>query len=159
MKNKKRLLLIASLFLSCLMYAQNNFVAAGGTAIGSGGSVTYSVGQVPFQYQANSNYSIAQGLQQPFEIILLSNDSLSTISLAMKAYPNPTSSNLFLSTGDQDLTDLHYEITDINGRSIQKSIISNSETAIQCEDLAAGIYVLTVKKKTELIKNFKIIKK
>ncbi len=159
MKNKKRLLFIASLFLSCVMYSQNNFVATGGTAIGSNGAVTYSMGQVPFQYQANSNYSIGQGLQQPFEIIPLGNDSFSTISLAMKAYPNPTRSILFLSAQDQDLTDLHYEITDINGRSIQKSTISNNETAIQCEDLAAGIYVLAVKKKSHSIKNFKIIKK
>jgi hypothetical protein len=159
MTNKKSLLLIAPLFLSSVIYAQNNFVAGGGTAIGSNGSVTYSVGQVPFQYQANSNYSIGQGLQQPFEIIPLSNDSFSTISLAMKAYPNPTSSILFLSTRDQDLTDLNYEITDINGRSIQKSTISNSETAIQCEDMAVGIYVLSVKKNSQLIKNFKLIKK
>lgn len=159
MKKTKRLFFIAQLFLSCVIYSQNNFVVTGGTAIGSGGSVTYSVGQVPFQYQANSNYSISQGLQQPFEIIPLGNDSFSTISLGIKAYPNPTSSNLFLSTGDQDLTDLNYEITDINGRSIQKSTISNTETAIQCEDMAVGIYVLTVKKKSQSIKNFKIIKK
>ncbi|WP_309641030.1 T9SS type A sorting domain-containing protein [Flavobacterium sp.] len=138
-------------------YAQNNIVASGGSALGSNGSATYSMGQVPFQYQANANYSISQGLQQPFEIIPLGNDSFSTINLGMKVYPNPTESVLVLSV--QNFKGLSYEITDVNGRSIQKDTITNVDTSITFESFTSGIYFLAVKNNNQSIKNFKIIKK
>jgi hypothetical protein len=40
---------------------------AGGEATGSGGSVSYSVGQVVYTTNTGINGSVAQGVQQPYE--------------------------------------------------------------------------------------------
>jgi hypothetical protein len=63
--------LFAMLTAFCLVIqvnAQQLPVAAGGNATGSGGSVSFSVGQLAYEYLEASppNYSITQGVQQPF---------------------------------------------------------------------------------------------
>jgi hypothetical protein len=50
--------------------AQTATVSAGGNAIGTGGSVSYSVGQIAYTNNSNSNGSVAQGVQYPYEIQL-----------------------------------------------------------------------------------------
>lgn len=48
--------------------AQEAIPASGGNATGSGGSVSYSVGQVEYSSNTGSGGSVAAGVQQPYEI-------------------------------------------------------------------------------------------
>ena len=50
------------------LQAQESVNATGGNALGSGGSVSYSVGQLTYQTHVGTNGSVAEGVQQPFEI-------------------------------------------------------------------------------------------
>ncbi len=50
------------------LQAQTSVNATGGNASGSGGSASYSVGQVVYTTHTGTNGSVAQGVQQPFEI-------------------------------------------------------------------------------------------
>ena len=69
-------LLIAFTFFSLLatleLSAQENTVASGGKATGSGGTVSYSVGQVVYTTNAGTNGSLSQGVQQPYVVSTLS---------------------------------------------------------------------------------------
>jgi len=75
--------------------AQENVNATGGNASGSGCSVSYSVGQVMYQIQTGTNGSVAQGLQQPYEIsVLTAIEETKGINLSVTAYPNPAIDSL-----------------------------------------------------------------
>jgi hypothetical protein len=73
MKYKK--LILSALLLSGLgltgLQAQEVIPAVGGNASGSGGSVSYSVGQVAYQTHTGTNGSVVEGVQQPYEISVL----------------------------------------------------------------------------------------
>ena len=69
----KKILIIA-IFFSSLSYGQQAVVPAGGNATGSSGNVSFTVGQVAYNTNDNANYSVAEGVQQPFEISTLTVD-------------------------------------------------------------------------------------
>ncbi|MGC8754863.1 MAG: hypothetical protein ACP5QJ_07625, partial [Thermosulfidibacteraceae bacterium] len=54
------------------LQAQESVNATGGNASGNGGTVAYSVGQVVYTTNTGTNGSVAQGVQQPFEISVVS---------------------------------------------------------------------------------------
>lgn len=45
-----------------------------GNATGTGGTSSYSIGQVVYASATGTNDSVNQGMQQPFEIFILGND-------------------------------------------------------------------------------------
>lgn len=49
-------------------FAQQANASSGAVASGSGGSVSYSVGQLVIKTETGSAGSVAQGVQQPYEI-------------------------------------------------------------------------------------------
>ena len=139
--------------------AQQATTATGGTALGSGGTVAYSVGQVVYTTNTGSNGSVAQGVQQPYEIFVELGVEDPKISLTMQAYPNPTIDTLTLNVGNNELSNLNFQLIDLNGRVIENRIISNAIETIGMENLAAAVYFLKVTRSNKEIKTFKIIKK
>lgn len=156
--NKQLFLFLLFGFLIPKIHSQNAVVVSGGDATGSGGKVSYSVGQIAYTYASGSNGSVSQGEQQPFEISTLGVDNFPTITLEMSLYPNPTSTNATLKIQDLDSENLTYQLFDVRGKQISESKISNSETQINMESFNAAIYFLEVKNQNKTIKNFKIIK-
>jgi hypothetical protein len=47
---------------------QNTIPAAGGNAKGSGGSASFTVGQIFYTKLSGTNGTVIQGIQQPYEI-------------------------------------------------------------------------------------------
>lgn len=71
--------------------------ATGGNANSANGSVSYSVGQVFYTTAFSTKGSISEGVQQPFEISVLSGlEDVAGIDLCYSVYPNPTSGKLTL---------------------------------------------------------------
>ena len=153
----KTITLIA-FFASFTIHAQQTVDASGGDATGSGGSASYSVGQIVYTTHTGSNGSISQGVQQSYEIFTLSNAALSTVNLVATTYPNPTSDYVVLAISDINLTDLTYALYDIQGKPIAKAIISSKDTQIDMHSLSAGTYLLNVNQNNQKLKSFKIIK-
>ncbi len=62
--------LLLTLFILCYpvysISAQEVISASGGNATGSGGSVSYSVGQLFFMTHTGADGSVAEGVQQPY---------------------------------------------------------------------------------------------
>ena len=155
----KNIIILFILTIFCqLTNAQNGAVATGGNAIGSGGSFSYSVGQIADKFATSANGSLSEGVQQPFEILTLGTDDFPNILLEMTVYPNPTTSNVILKINDLDSENLRFQILDLTGKLISKDLIVNSETQISFENLNSGIYFLKVIQSNKIIKTFKIIK-
>lgn len=141
------------------MNAQETISAAGGNASGSGGTVAFSVGQVVYTTNTGTNGSVAQGVQQPFEISVITGLTEATgINLSVSAYPNPTTDYLTLKTEDFQFSDLKFQLFDMAGKLIESNKISGNETKIETRGLVPATYFLKVMQDNKEIKTFKIIK-
>lgn len=146
------------LFIPIITLSQNNTVATGGTATGTNGSATFSIGQAFFLSTTTTNGTIYPGMQQPFEILTLSTSSVPQIQLMASVYPNPTSQYINLSVQEFDLTNLQYTLVDLQGKVIVNAKVLQNITPIDLSFLAAANYFLQVTQNNQNLKTFKIIK-
>lgn len=158
MKHKKLKLGVLLVGFNLSAQAQQAATASGGNASGSGGSVAYTVGQVVYTTNTGSNGSVAQGVQQAYEISIVLGVENHQIHL-IQAYPNPTINYLTLNVGDSDLASLNYQLYDITGKLIESKRIASSIETINMEILPSAIYFLKVTNNIKEVKTFKIIKK
>jgi hypothetical protein len=158
MKHKKIKLSVLLLGIGITAQAQQATTDTGGNASGSGGTVAYSVGQIVYTTHTGATGSVAQGVQQPYEIsIVLGIDNHST-NLGLSAYPNPTTNYLTLNVGNFELSTLNFQLYDISGKLIEsRKIISSSET-IGMANLPSATYFLKVTNNNKEVKTFKIMK-
>jgi len=149
------------LFGFCIaVKAQNAIPATGGNAIGSGGTISYTVGQVVTNTLSGSNGTLLQGVQQPYEIsVVTAIKNTEAINLKYFVYPNPTSGITKLVFESPDYANLRYQLLDINGKLLQDKKVDGQETEISLENLSSSAYFLKVYKNNIEIKVFKIIKK
>ena len=167
MISKKLKLSILLLSLGLTAQAQQATVVAGGTASGNGGTVSYSIGQVVYTTSTGTNGSVAQGVQQAYEITAVTGiEEAKGISLEVSAYPNPTTDYLTLTIGastsfnDQPIS---YKLYDMNGKIIETQKIVDENTTIVMSNLLPATYFLTVVKtmdgkSPQEVKTFKIAK-
>ena len=151
-------LLFSFLLASSVLSAQSGLVAAGGQVTGSGGSVSSSVGQVDYITASGSTGTITQGLQQPFEILVVSGIKENWIKLNAAVYPNPTVDYLLLEVEQLNQHELYYKLYDVNGKQYGYSKIASAQTRIDMTQLATASYLLVIYEKEKQIKTFKIIK-
>ncbi len=147
--------------LLCLgsLQAQETTSAAGGAATGSGGSSSYTVGQVVYSTHTGTNGSVAEGVQQPYEISTTVGMEVSAIHLEFTAWPNPTEHALTLSVDSYSKKALVYELYDMQGKLSARKPVVHHRTTIGMQGLPAGTYLLNILDHNALIKTFKIIKK
>ena len=100
-------MVVKKLILSCLVVivlaaavkAQSAFSCTGGDSSGTGGLVSYTAGIVSYTTLSGAAGSVAQGVQQPYEISVLTGLEVpDDIQLEISAYPNPARKTLFLKT-------------------------------------------------------------
>jgi len=156
---KTTLILTCALFVSFLVQSQEAVTVSGGKGTGTGGTSSYTLGQVFYIEATSGNGSISQGVQQSFELFTLSNEQLMTVNLEALVYPNPSSDYVKLNITDNALTDLSYILMNIQGKILSSAKISSLYTPISLHGLSVGTYVLKVSKKNNELKTFKIIKK
>ena len=143
---------------SMASFAQKNTVSTGGEATGSGGTVSYTIGQIDYTQQSGSNGNVNQGLQQPYEIFIVGIDDNKEISLEMVLYPNPTDSDIKLKIDQAFVGNLTYQLFDLNGRQLVNEKIISAVTSIRTSTLSSATFFLNVSDETQVIKTFKIIK-
>jgi|TARA_B110000116_G_scaffold182745_1_gene158373 hypothetical protein len=130
-----------------------------GDSSGSGGSLSYTIGQVFFNTIESDYGSLVQGIQQPFEFQTLSTPALLTVQLTAVTYPNPTTEFVLLKISDTALENLQYTLFDLNGKTIDSKKINSFSTKITMKNFAIGMYLLKLTKNNQPLKTFKIIKK
>ncbi len=141
------------------LQAQKTIPASGGNASGSGGIVNYTVGQVVYTTNTGTNGSVAQGVQQPYEISVVSGiEQAKDINLICSAYPNPTTDFLTLNVENYDNENLSYQLFDISGKLIENKKLTGYETTITMTNRISAIYFLKVMDNKIEVKTFKIVK-
>ncbi len=140
------------------LQAQESSNATGGNATGSGGSASYSVGQIAYTTNTGSTGSVAQGVQHAFEIYALGIEDIEGINISIVAYPNPTADYLTLEIKDLDLSSVTLQLFDIQGRLLQDQKITANHTRIDMDNLPVATYFVKVSQGERELKSFKIIK-
>lgn len=153
---------IGSVFLICIglagVQAQEVISTAGGDASSSSGSVSYSIGQLVYSSSYGNSGSVAEGVQQPFEISVVSGVETVGIDLTLSVYPNPTTDYLLLKVEGDKLSGLSYQLFDMNGKLLAEKSIADSETHVEVSGLVPATYLLRIAKNGVEVKTFKIIK-
>ncbi|MCR4681335.1 MAG: T9SS type A sorting domain-containing protein [Bacteroidales bacterium] len=158
MKKLYLMLFFSALTLSAM--CQTGVVTTGGTAIGNGGSVTYTVGQIAVQRMEAGDKYVIEGVQQPYEIQTVGVDDYPDIVLEAILFPNPTTSTVRLRISNYEIPSygLTAELFDIHGRMIQIFTVSDLETQMDLSSLPSASYQLRVLDDSRLLKTFKVIK-
>ncbi len=131
----------------------------GGDATGTGGSVSYSTGQAFYVDAKGSSGSIAPGVQQPYEIsVVTAIEHTEDISLVIEAFPNPTNSILLLKISGNRTEPMSYQLFDLFGKLLQFERIEGTTTPIDMSNLVKASYLLRVISDKNELKIFKIIK-
>lgn len=161
--NRKILLILPLLFLAGMVSAQSALVPVGGDAQSSSGSVSYTVGQIAVQTASNSNgsVSVAEGVQQPYEIMTVGVDDYPQIALNAAVYPNPTENlaQLQLNGFEIPAGGLRATLYDGDGKRLQTLPVTDDLTPFQIGQYATGTYYLEVRDGKRVLKTFKIIRK
>ena len=160
MKHLTKILIAFCLFgYGTTIHAQNAIPVTGGNASGSGGSSSYSVGQVVYTTNTGTNGSVAQGIQQPYEISVVTGlEEAKEIDLICSVYPNPATDFVRLKVENYNSENLTYQLYDISGNLLENKKIESEETNIVMNNFMHATYFLKVTDKNKVVKIFKIIK-
>ena len=159
-KNKSRLILplIAGLLWANFAQAQESSNSSGGDATGSGGTVAYSVGQVVYTTNTDSNGSAAQGVQHAYEIFTVGVKE-TELNISLTTFPNPTADNLTLQISDYNNEKLFFQLFDTQGKQLSNGQITAQQTQIHMNSLPTATYFISVvNQENKKVQSFKIIK-
>ena len=161
MKNlKKKFIFLILLGSGIGVSAQYSVNSGGNDTSGSGGSVSYSVGQTAYITTTATNGSVAEGVQQPFEISIVTiGKKAEAINLKATVFPNPTFDYITLELEESYFETFNYQLCDMNGKVLLDEKSTGNNTRINMGNLPPSIYFLTISNCQELIKTFKINKK
>jgi hypothetical protein len=138
--------------------AQSAAVAAGGEATGTGGSVSFSIGEVDYITATGNTGRMTEGVQQPYEIFIITGIEESLVDLSLSVFPNPTRESVVLKVGPNDLDNMSFRLYDLLGNLLKDEKVMSTETVIDMNDLAMSTYFIKVMNSETEIKTFKIIK-
>ena len=139
--------------------AQQSLNSSGGEAKGSGGTLSYSLGNVVYTSHEGQAGSISLGVQQSFVISEIKTGSKLEEANFLKLYPNPAKDIIYLEVKDFDGSEIQYKLYDQTGKIIQTGNILSNQTPIITQYLKPAIYFLKLTRNDLMIKHFKIIKK
>jgi hypothetical protein len=140
--------------------AQQSVHSSGGEAQGQGGTVSYSIGQVAYEYQESQDGSVAQGVQHAFEIYTVFVAEKLSLNIELKVFPNPTIDELKLQVvfDGSPNRKLNYQLYDLSGKLLQSKPINSDITHIDVQHYARANYLLRVNDDKTELKTFRIVK-
>lgn len=160
-KNRPKIVALLLLgFVISAAQAQQTNTATGGVALGSGGTVAYSVGQIVYTTHTGATGTVAQGVQDAYEIYFLGITE-TELNISLQVYPNPATDYLILKVDASTLPSnqqMTYQLFDLTGKLIENKKITSTTEVIQMENLADATYFLKVINSNNEVKTFKIIK-
>ena len=151
-------LLVLSFAPLGLLKAQKTMASAGITATGSGGSSSYTVGQIDYQ-QKGANAQVMEGVQHAYEITTLAVEDLDSKERNILLYPNPVKDFLFIDFNDKNYQESNYILFDSQGKLIKKANLNQQKSELDFSLLPTSVYIIQIFQKNQNIKTFKIIKK
>jgi len=137
-------------------FGQNALSAAGGHFKTSGGSTSFTVGQVAYVLKKGTGSYLNEGVQQVYTKKTTPIEELVYLK-EVQLYPNPSEEILNITLPNLDGSTTSYIIRDNMGKEVRNGIIISNKSEISIRDLPSGSYFLFLKTKKEN-SIFKIVK-
>jgi len=134
--------------------AQQATVASGGNAAGTGGSFSYSIGQVC--NSSDIGGTIHEGVQQPYEFYTVSVEE-SLVGLELNLYPNPTLHELSIEISNFK-SDLTATIYNSGGLLMQSVKLTSTRTSVSVDNWPASTYYIHIGDASGNSSKYKLIK-
>jgi hypothetical protein len=137
-------------------FGQNALSAAGGHFKSSGGSTSFTVGQVAYVLKKGTGFYLNEGVQQVYTKKTTPVEELVYLK-EVQLYPNPTQETMTLILSSKEDIQVRYTIMDYLGKEIRNGNILSEKSEISLRDLPSGNYFISLKSKKE-IRIFKMVK-
>ena len=154
----KKSILPLVLLMSCgfCSFAQNVISSTGGHFKTTGGSTSFTVGQVAYVLKKGNGSYLNEGVQQVYTKKTTPIEELVYLK-EVQLYPNPTQETMTLILSSMEDVQVRYTIMDYLGKEIRNGNILSEKSEISLRDLPSGNYFISLKSKKE-IRIFKMIK-
>lgn len=119
------------------------------------GSLHWTVGEIAVENYTSSDI-LSQGFHQTYFDLLITSSWESSLSFEIKAYPNPTTHQLVLSTSAEE--QLEAQLYNLLGQPVLNKVQFREQTQLNVSELPAGTYFLQLFHNEQLLKTFKIQK-
>jgi hypothetical protein len=140
-----------------LVAAQESTSSSGGDAVGNGGTLSFTVGQIVYTTNTGSNGNSAQGVQHAYEIFTVGTPE-SILDRVFAIYPNPTTDGVTLTVSNWQSQDLKYLVFDLSGKLLFSGEIAESKTHISLHNYPSAPYLIHIVDEAKRIKTFRIAK-
>lgn len=137
-----------------LSLGQEVISASGGSLESAEVHLDFTLGEIIVETYSNSEIVLTQGFHQS-TIKLLSIEDFNP-GLSVQVYPNPTASNLFVAS--DYFEGIEYSIYNESGQEVLFGKLSSNKEQILVNNLAAGIYTISLFNESGKVKSVKIIK-
>jgi hypothetical protein len=160
----KYIVLIVFSFISRLAICQTVSLGDSHTAAGQlvlpEYSVEWIIGELVVEPIHTTNFITSSLMGSEIKFIVTGPEAASGLQ-AFYPFPNPFSKSVTITSTDQSLTDLEFELKDVVGKSIVLPVLHHDSERVEflTEGLASGIYFIQVRNPdNKLLTNFKIIR-
>jgi len=161
MKNIFSLGIVLFLSTSCIVniYGQSSFVINGQELSGNSVNISSSMGQVAFRNVMEGYAAITEGVQQPYEITIVTalNEPLIQ-EFDISVYPNPTIDFLTINIKNNQTKGLSFMLFDELGKFIIQGMLDDVSGKIPMQTYRPAVYFLQLIKNDKTLNIFKIIK-
>jgi hypothetical protein len=137
-------------------FGQNAISSTGGHFKSSGGSTSFTVGQVAYVLKKGTGFYLNEGVQQVYTKKTTPVEELVYLK-EVQLYPNPTQETMTLILSSKEDIQVRYTIMDYLGKEIRNGNILSEKSEISLRDLPSGNYFISLKSKKEN-RIFKIVK-
>ena len=153
---KSIILLVVFVSFGFNSFGQNALSATGGHFKSTGGSTSFTVGQVAYVLKKGTGSYLNEGVQQVYTKKTTPIEELVYLKEVL-VYPNPTQETFNLIISTNEVVQVRYTIMDYLGKEIRNGNILSEKSEISLRDLPAGNYFISLKSKKEN-RIFKIVK-
>ena len=152
-----RLSFVVWLFFSIQpSFAQQGIASAGADATSANGSINFTIGQIDYIETTGTTGSVAQGLQQPYTISVVSSIE-NGIEITASLFPNPASEMIVLSFSEKPAKGVNYTLYTLDGIILDKNNLTDFSTSIPIAEMKNGVYYLKISNQNSDLKIFKFV--
>lgn len=127
------------LLLPLLASSQNGTTAAGNSVSNTNYQIGFTIGESIISSYSEGESSVANGIIQPTEVIVISTDDF--IGNEISIFPNPATTLLNVTSEGQDLKT--FEILTMDSKKIHSGLIENDQ--IDMSSISTGLYIVKLK--------------
>jgi hypothetical protein len=143
--------------LALLSSAQSAVLTAGGDAAGSGGSVSFSLGQLADEQPTSAAGHVQEGVQQPYvdgSTLISERPGTSDVSVS----PTVTADQVTVQFPNAIGHRWSLTVFDVHGRVVVQRSLKDARTDLSLSHLASGAYHLLIQDDMRGVRTFTIIR-